>query len=230
MQEVEGAGFELWDTVGSELFFGAFHEKLHLNCFVVNADKPDEAQSTIEKLQSMYQEADSSFACIVFTRTAPSDQPLCVKIPELPHYTLELDGSANPQKLISFFQELLERIWVGKTLQNAQEPSVPNKKLLRAKEKAEKQAKKAEEAELKLAYKLYEKDMEIYRLESQKAEMVQGIPPQKPVGPKEVEQAEMDLKENKDKFNKLCDFVLDMFRERKHIDAALANVMDEGSY
>ena len=38
VQEVEDTNFEVWDTIGGEQFFGAFYEKPHINCYVVNAD------------------------------------------------------------------------------------------------------------------------------------------------------------------------------------------------
>lgn len=95
-----------------------------------------------------------------------------------------------------FFREQLEFLH-DSPAENKKEPEPVDKKLLRAKEKAEKKAKKAEEAELKIATQLYEKDMEIYQLECKKAEILKISPPPKPIGPKDVEQAEADLKENK---------------------------------
>lgn len=111
-----------------------------------------------------------------------------------------------------------------------QQQNAQTKKLLRAKEKAEKLAKKAEEAELKIATKLYEKEMAIYDLECQKAEILGLSAPRKPVGPEDVEQAEKDLQKNKEKFNRMCSFVMDMYRQRQHMNVLLSNVMEEGTY
>ena len=70
-----------------------------------------------------------------------------------------------------FLQEQLEYLQ-GRAVADDPVPTRIDKKLQRAKEKAEKQMKKAEEAELKVATKLYEKDMEIYKLEQQKANIL----------------------------------------------------------
>ena len=91
-------------------------------------------------------------------------------------------------------------------------------------------AKKAEEIEIKAALKLHEQDMEIYRLECEKAELTHSQPPPKPIGPKEVEEAEAELAENKRKFNELCPVIMDMFRRKAKLDAALIDAMNEGKY